>query len=268
MTLLKLGWFSTGNGEGSLGLLQKVQGAIESGELSAQIQFVFSNREVGEADGSDKFLHYVRDCGIPTVTLSSKRFRKQHGGGQFSIHRSSFDEAVMDKLKSYTPDICVLAGYMLITGASLCNRYPMLNLHPALPGGPVGTWKDVIWKIIEEKNSESGAYIHLATEDLDQGPLLTYYSFPLLGNKFDNLWNQVQGRSIEDIKSQEGEDLPLFQHIRQEGIKRERPLLLETLKTFAQGNLQLKERQPINSSGSPISGLCLNETINKIYKLA
>ena len=118
------------------------------------------------------------------------------------------------QLEGYEPDLCVLAGYMLIAGVEVCNRYTMSNLHPALPGGPVGTWQGVIWKVIEEKAREAGAYIHLAKEDLDRGPVLTYYSLPLLGGEFDEMWRQIEGRSVDDLIAREGEDLPLFQRIR------------------------------------------------------
>ena len=261
--MVSLGWFSTGRGEGSLGLLQWVQIAIERGELSAKIQFVFSNREPGKAEGSDRFFQQVNDYDIPLVTLSSQGFRRERGGGPFSRHRLEFDREVMKRLEGYEPDICVLAGYGLITDVEMCNRYTMLNLHPVLPGGPVGTWQYVTWKLIEDRAPEGGAYIHLATEDLDMGPVLTYCSFPLRGSAFDPLWSQIEGRSIDDLKSREGEDLPLFQLIRQEGIRRERPLLLETLKAFAKGDIRLEGRRPVDARGDPIGGLCLNDAIER-----
>ena len=259
--MVSLGWFSTGRGDGSLGLLQWVQGAIEWGELSAQIQFVFSNREQGESEGSDRFFQQIHDYDIPLISLSSQRFRRERGGGLFSRHRQAFDQEVMRRLKGYEPELCVLAGYGLITDAEMCNRYTMLNLHPSMPGGPVGTWQDVIWKLIEEKAQEAGAYIHLATEDLDRGPVLTYCSLPLRGNAFDPLWSEIEGRSVDYLKATEGENLLLFQLIRQEGIRMERPLLLETLKSFANGNLRVEERRPLDALGNPIGGLCLNEAI-------
>ena len=261
--MLTLGWFSTGRGEGSLGLLRTGQSAIERGELAAQIRFVFSNREPGEAEGSDHFFQQINDYHIPLVTFSSQRFRRERGGGAFSLHRLDFDREVMRRLEGYEPDICILAGYGLITDAEMCNRYTMLNLHPALPGGPVGTWQDVIWKLIEERAQEAGAYIHLATEDLDMGPVLTYYSFPLRGSACDPLWSEIEGRSVEDLKATEGEGLPLFQLIRQEGIKRERPLLLETLKSFANGDIRIEGRRPVDAQGNPTGGLCLNEAIER-----
>ena len=98
----------------------------------------------------------------------------------------------------------------------------------------MGTWQDVIWSLIEDGAQEAGGYIHLATEDLDRGPVLTYYTFPIRGDAYDPLRRQIEGRATDDLKAHEGEDLPLFQLIRQEGVRRERPLLVETLKVFCQ----------------------------------
>ena len=261
--MIDIGWFSTGRGEGSLGLLQTVQQAILRGELDARIQFIFSNREPGEAEGSDRFFEQAGDYGIPLVTLSSQGFRRSRGGGPFSRHRLEFDREAMRRLEGYEPDICVLAGYMLITDAELCNRYTMLNFHPAPPNGPVGTWQDVIWQLIEDDAKEAGGYIHLATEDLDRGPVLTYYTFPIRGDAYELLWQKVGTRTPEDLKANEGEDLPLFQLIRQEGVKRERPLLVETLKAFAAGDIRVEDRRVLDSSGNPTSGLCLNEAVER-----
>ena len=264
--MLKLGWFSTGRGEGSLGLLRTVQAAIESGELPARMEFVFSNREPGEAEGSDRFHQAVREFGTPLVTLSSQRFRREHGGGPFSRHRAGFDREVMRLLEPYSPDVCVLAGYMLITAGELCNRYTMLNLHPALPGGPVGMWQDPIWALMAEGGGEAGAYMHLATEDLDRGPVLTYCSFPIRGGQFDDLWRQVKGSSVDELKAAEGEEQPLFRLIREEGVRRERPLVLETLKAFAAGQVRVVDRRVVDGTGNPIDGLCLNEAVEQAVR--
>lgn len=266
--MLKLGWFSTGRGEGSLGLLRTVQDAIASGELPARIEFVFSNREPGEAEGSDRFFRQVEDFGTPLVTLSSQRFRREQGGGPFARHRVEYDREVMRLLEPYSPDVCVLAGYMLITGPELCNRYTMLNLHPALPGGPVGTWQDVIWSLIGEGANKAGAYMHLATEDLDRGPVLTYCSFPIRGGEFDEQWRQIAGRSVDELKVAEGEEQPLFRLIREEGVRRERPLVLETLKAFAAGLVRVVDRQVVDGAGNAIDVLSLNDAVEQAVRNA
>ena len=85
--MLRIGWFATGRGEGSRGLLRFVADAIGEGRLDARIEFVFSNREPGEAEGSDAFFELVRAYGLPLVTLSSARYRREHGGRPMSQHR-------------------------------------------------------------------------------------------------------------------------------------------------------------------------------------
>ncbi|MBI4298356.1 MAG: hypothetical protein HY666_01160 [Chloroflexi bacterium] len=263
---LTLGWFSTGRGEGSRGLLAMAHENILSGKLDAQIQFVFSNREPGEAEGSDQFFALVKSFGIPLVTLSSRRFRREHGGGPFSEHRLAFDRQAMKLLEGFSPDLSVLAGYMLIAGPELCRKYDMINLHPALPGGPVGTWQEVIWKLIETRAAETGAMIHVATEELDEGPTVSYCSFPIRGEVFDPFWKEVEGHSIEEIKVREGEEMPLFKLIRREGVNRERPLLLETLKAIAQGRIQVRRGRVLDSQGRPAKSFSMNDEIEEILK--
>ena len=62
--MLRIGWFSTGRGEGSRGLLQFVQQQILGGRLDACIEFVFSNRKRGEAEGSDEYFKLVEKFGL------------------------------------------------------------------------------------------------------------------------------------------------------------------------------------------------------------
>ena len=179
--MLKLGWFSTGRGEGSRRLLELVLKQIASGDLSVTIEFVFQNRERGEAEGSDQFQDLVRSYGIPLATLSSQRFRKGRGAGSFSEVRLEFDREVIRLLEGYQPNLSVLAGYMLYTADELCKHFTMINSHPALPDGPIGTWQQVIWQLINQQANETGAMIHLATEEWDRGPVISYFSFPLRG---------------------------------------------------------------------------------------
>ena len=258
--MLRLGWFATGRGEGSRGFLNLVQGHIASGSLDAPIEFVFSNREHGEAEGSDTFFRLVEGYGLPLITLSSRRYRREHGGGPMSAHRDGFHSEVMRLISGFSPDVCVLAGYMLIASAEMCRRYSMVNVHPSLPRGPAGTWQEVIWELIGQGARESGVMVHVATEELDAGPVLTYCSYPIRGGGFDRLWQVAEGRSVEELRA-EGEEQPLFGKIRQEGLRRERPLLLETLRAISDGRLRISRGRVFNAEGEPVSEMCLNEEV-------
>lgn len=254
--MLELGWFSTGRGEGSRNLLRLVQEKIAGGSRPARIQFVFCNREPGEAEGSDQFATLVRSYGIPLVTLSSQRFRREHGARSFNQVREEFDQEVLKRLADFSPDMVILAGYMLFTAAEMCQRFNMINLHPAKPGGPIGTWQQVIWELIGQRAQEAGAQIQHATMDWDQGPVISYCTFPITGPEFDPLWEALGGRSVEELKAAYWEDLPLFQRIRAEGVKREGPLVLETIRAIADGSVDMAQVE-----ARAFTALCLNGEI-------
>ena len=234
-------------------------------DTDARIDFVFSNRERGEAEGSDSFFELVDSYGIPLITHSSSAFRKTVGG-PFSAHRDEFDQQVMNKLAGHDVDICVLAGYMLIVGGKMCREYPLLNLHPALPDGPIGTWQEVVWSLIDSRAVKTGAMVHLATEEVDRGPVISYVTVPINGPTFDQHWESLQGDDLPSIKKNQGEDFALFQAIRREQYRREPYLLFETLRAVSDGEVTVHGGQVLNASGTPLSqsmpsGLCLDQRV-------
>ena len=253
--MLNIGWFSTGRGPGSRGLLQFVQERLKRSPIDARLSFVFSNRERGEADGSDQFFHLVESYGIPLITLSSAAFRR-NSGRPWSQLRPAFDQAVINALSNHRPDICILAGYMLIVGGAMCRRYPLLNLHPALPDGPIGTWQEVIWALIEQRAARTGAMLHLATEQVDRGPLISYCTAPIDGPDLAPHWQEIAGQDLPTLRAQHGENLPLFQQIRQAEYRREPYLLYETLRALAAGRVTIQ-----NGQVSP-TALCLDAEID------
>lgn len=255
--MLRLGWFTTARGPGSRGFLEAAVCAISSGDLDARIEYVFSNRERGEGEGSDSLFDRAGELGIPLVCLSSARFRREGGGGPWSGHRDAFHAEAMRLLAGFGADCGVLAGYMLRTSDEMCSRMTLVNLHPALPGGPTGTWQQVIRALIDSGASESGVMVHVATEVLDGGPVLAYSRYPIRGPGFDHLWEQLAaGRNPADAAEK------LEAAIRAEGLRRERPMLVETLRALAAGEVVVRDRVVTDGSGSELSGgLCLDAEV-------
>ncbi len=214
---LKLGWFATSRGTTSLKIFNYIYDAIKSGELNADIKFVFINRELGEAENSDKFINTIESYKIPLYSLSSLKFIPDLRKTNLEKWREEFDKKVYDMIKNFDVEIIMLAGYMLILSGFLCKKFNFINLHPALPWGPKGTWQEVINEIIKEKHKEHGVMIHLVTEDLDRGPVLTYCKFEIKEYDFDK--------------------------IRAEGVKYELPLVKETLKLLADRELKIVDRK-------------------------
>ena len=263
--MLQIGWFSTGRGEGSRGLLRFVYERLA--DIDARIDFVFSNRAPGEAEGSDEYFRLVRQYGPPLITHSSSAFRRRRGG-RFADHRADYDAEVMGLLAGYRPDVCVLAGYMLIASGGLCRAYPLLNLHPALPDGPIGTWQEVVWQLIEQRASRTGAMMHLATEEVDRGPVVSYATVPLNTPELEPHWLELGGRDVAEVKARRGEDYELFRLIRAAQYAREPYLLLETLRALSRGDIALNAGivRVVGEGGTDpqrFGGLCLDASIEK-----
>jgi len=267
--LLTIGWFSSGRDEAARQLLRVVQQKIQEGEIAAEIVFVFSNREPGEARESDLFFDLVKGLRIPLICFSSKRFEGAYGpaasveGTSLPAWRAEYDNEVMKRLQAFEPALCMLAGYMLIVGEEMCRRYSMINLHPAAPGGPKGSWQQVIWTLIENRAGESGVMIHLVTPELDAGPVITYFTFPIRGKPFDQYWLEIDNRPVDGIKKETGEETALFRLIRQHGLAREFPLIVATLKAFGQGKIKIMDGTIRDEHGNLISGYNLTREVNQ-----
>ena len=257
-----IGWFSTARGQGSRDLLRTACQTIARGELGAEIDFVFCNREKGESRETDLFFELAGSYRIPLIRLSSRRFKEKFGKGW----RPEFEREAMRLLADSRPDLCVLAGYMLIVGAEMCRRYPLINLHPAAPGGLKGMWQEVVWKLVEEKAAQTGAMMHLVTPELDEGPPVTYCTFSIRGEPFDRYWQEIGDIPIAQLKAEQGDSNALFREIRRHGLAREFPLIIATLKAFSEGRVRIEGEKVVDSTGKAIPGYDLTEEIDERVK--
>lgn len=262
--MLKLGWFSTGRDKAALDLFETIEGYIKKGIIHANIEYVFSDRERGEAKASDQFFDIVSRYNRPLICFSSRKFEPLLKKKNRIEWRKQYDAKVVKLLESYPVDLIMLVGYMLIVSKVLFDKWPLINLHPAKPGGPKGSWQEVIWELIEKGEGEAGAMIHLVTEQLDEGPPITYCTFPIRGGEFDFLWEQfeekLKRKSLSEIIKEEGEGEPLFKKIREEELSREFPLIIVTLQKLAEDYIKITdEREILVSDVISEEGLCVNE---------
>jgi phosphoribosylglycinamide formyltransferase 1 len=234
--MLRLGWMSTARGQGSLALLRFVCDHIASGSLDARISAVVSNRTPGEFEQTDVFFDYARSQGLPLVCESSARLRQDAPGPDW---RTRFDRMLAQKMEAYDIDVVFMAGYMLIVSEFLCERYPLLNLHPALPGGPTGTWREVMRELASSGASQTGAMVHIVTPELDRGPTLSYFSFAIDGEPFESL------RKAGDVSA-------LADAIRADELRREFPLILTTLRALSAGDVVIRDHLAFAADGSQL----------------
>lgn len=257
--MLRLGWFSTGRGPGSRNLLKAIMDRKLSGDLDVEISFVFCNWTNMEAENPrreqrEMFFDMVRGYGIPLVTVSWREFEPELRERDESAWRVEYGKVLRDAVSPYPFDLGILAGYMLWMDDETCEAFDMLNLHPALPDGPKGTWQEVIWRLISENADRQGAMMHLCTEEWDRGAAITYCGFPIRGKGYDDLWNdmrrKLESRTLEEIRAEEGEGEPLFRKIREDGAKRELPLIAETVAAFADGRVRIEGRRLMTPDGA------------------
>lgn len=269
--MYQFGWFSTGRGKGSRELFKVALDGISSGQIkNARISYVFCSREAGESPETDRFIELVKSSNIPIVCFSYQKFKGDRPDNApdepLPEWRLEYDRQVMGLLKDFDCDLCVLAGYMLIVGKEMCTNYNMLNLHPAAPGGPKGTWREVIWKLIDTKAKETGVMMHMVTPELDKGPVVSYCKFPIIGEPFDKHWQFVKEKRVDEIKKNQGEDNELFKIIRQQGVKRELPLILTTMSAFSSGKVIISNGAVFDSHKNKINGYNLTDEIERLLE--
>ena len=274
--LYKIGWFSTGRGPGSRNILKTILENIASGIINAKISFVFCSREEGEAEGSDLYLKMVKDQGLNLISFSSRKFKpemRKQGKDDPNIMRQwriEYDREIVSLLNHLSTDVNVLAGYMLIVGDEMCEKYNLINLHPASPDGPAGTWQEVIWKLIEDRAGQSGVMIHLVTNELDKGPRITYCTFPLRDPFIDPLWEKheqkLKSKSLNQITKEEGKNNELFKEIRKRGVIRELPLIVQTLKIFSEGKISINDKCIMVNNRVQHQTYCLTKQIEAFIK--
>jgi len=262
--MYQLGWFSTGRDKAARDLLEAAWDSIQSGEIKAGIAFVFCSREPGESPESDLFIKQVEEYRIPLVCFSYQKFKAGQDDTLPSL-RLAYDREVMKRLDPFKPDLCVLAGHMLIVGKEMCRKYNMINLHPAAPGGPAGTWQEVIWQLMDAQSQGTGVMMHLVTPELDKGPVVTFCTFSIRGVIFDRYWREL-AELPADSPARRSQDNPLFQLIRRHGLAREFPLIIATIKAFSEGRVRIANSLVVDADGMSINGYNLTDEIDNTVK--
>jgi len=213
--VISVGLMSSGGGEGSLRLFKSIVGL--SNRQSIKIPFVFCNRDKGEYPKTDIFFSEVEKSGIPLIAISSKKFKLSRNEIDEDGTNFGYEDRILKQLKKFDLDLILAVGYMLIT-SKIHKKFPMFNLHPALPWGPKGTWKNVIRELIEQKITETGLMIHRVTDELDSGTPITISKFNIDVNS---------DKSHRDMTT----------NIRNAILERESDFVCKTLEMISNGNI-------------------------------
>ncbi len=237
MSFKKIGWFTSARDEAALELLKIVLNEIESGFLPIKISYIYSSRAPEESIWAQKIKEEAERKKIKLIYLSARSFLPELRKQNKEEWRIKYHRAILELLPEEV-DFGILAGYMWITSTEFCNKLFLVNLHPALPGGPKGTWQEVIWQLISARACETGVMMHKVTPALDEGPPISFVRFSIRTKKFIPLWEETEKvllkKHLSGLKKEIGENCRLFRKIREEGVKRELPLIIYTIKMLAE----------------------------------
>ena len=112
----------------------------------------------------------ISERGIATDSLNHKDFPS----------RLDFDQAMMEKIDAYQPDLVVLAGFMRILTPEFCTHYQnrLINIHPSIL--PAFTGLHTHERALEAGCRVAGCTIHFVTPELDCGPIISQGIVPIL----------------------------------------------------------------------------------------
>ena len=270
MKKFQIGLFTSAWDKVAILLVEEVHRNVQNGLIpNSEITFVFVSREEGETHFGNLMIQKIKELEIPLITFSSLNFKPELKKTDRESWRSEHDREVMKLLPK--TDLDVLLGYMWVVSEEFCQKRIAINLHPALPTGPKGTYREVIWQLIKERASETGLMIHLVTPELDRGPAITFSHFSIRGDDFDSFWQEMEKRlekeSLEEIAEKEKEDNSLFKLIRQRGVIREFPIVIRTIKILAERKIEIKNSRIIDPQGQILErGYDLTEEIDVLMK--
>ena len=142
--------------------LQAIMDAIGTGMITnTEIAAVISNNPNAYA------LERARRAGIDAVSVSPKQFET----------RAEFNDALLEKVQTYTPDLVVLAGCLVVIPEKMVKAFEnrIINIHPALIPSFCGTGYyglRVHEGALERGVRVTGATVHFVDAGTDTGPII------------------------------------------------------------------------------------------------
>jgi phosphoribosylglycinamide formyltransferase-1 len=141
-----------------------LQEHIGRGEVPAEIAVVVSSR--AKVLGLER----AEGFGLETAVLTRKPFKR---GGRFDA--DAYSAALVELLEPFEPDLLVMAGFMTRLAGPALERWPVVNVHPALLpmfGGEGFYGHHVHEAVLEAGVKITGATVHFADAEYDHGPII------------------------------------------------------------------------------------------------
>lgn len=142
--------------------LQAIIDAVENGTITnTQITGVISNNQNAYA------LERAEKHNIPALCVSPKDYES----------RERFHDALLDAVRSFEPDLIVLAGFLVNIPGQMVEEYKnrIINIHPSLIPSfcGVGYYGLKVHEAALERGVKvTGATVHVVDNGTDTGPIL------------------------------------------------------------------------------------------------
>lgn len=154
--------FASGAGSNAIAIIRHFEQNRKAGVVA-----VFSNNP--QAAVLDRAKAYAVD----TVVFSRDEFR---------------DGSVLKKIRSFEPDLIVLAGFLWLFPSDIVKEYSgrIVNIHPALLpsyGGKGMYGMNVHRAVKQNSESETGITIHYVDDHYDEGDVIFQISIKLSGDE-------------------------------------------------------------------------------------
>lgn len=148
---------ASGNGSNAQALID----ASAAGTLGATVAAVVTNDEhagvIARAEAADVTVEVVSHT------------------GRTAAERAAADERLATAIEKHQADLVVLAGWMRILGDDFCDRFAIINLHPAMPGEYPGVGAiDRAWADAQRGEiTATGVMVHWVPDSgVDVGPAI------------------------------------------------------------------------------------------------
>ncbi|HEY7642110.1 MAG TPA: phosphoribosylglycinamide formyltransferase [Steroidobacteraceae bacterium] len=148
-----------------------------AGRLPVDVRVVVSDQPAAEG------LRTAAAMNIATRVLAPRDF----------ADRASYDQALVQLLAGYQPQLVVLAGFMRILTPHFIGAFAgrILNVHPSLL--PRYRGLHTHRRVLEAGEALHGVSVHFVTEELDGGPVVVQAEVPVLpGDSESTLSARVQ----------------------------------------------------------------------------
>jgi len=201
---LNIAVFASGRGTNFRAILN----AVQAGELPhTTIALVISNNSNAGA------LAIARDNNIPALHISQQQFPSEN----------EFVKTLLETLEAHYINFIVLAGYLKKLSPQLIERFRnrIINIHPALLpkyGGKGMFGIHVHEAVIANRDTLSGATVHLVDEEYDHGAIVLQETVPVSPN-----------------------DSP--ESLAEKVLELEHRLYPQALRLFAEGKVMVEEHQ-------------------------